>query len=106
MKYLTFSFDDGITQDKRMIELLNKYGLKCTFNLNSSLLGLKGGWEQNGKWLSHNKISPLEIKEIYARDGHNAPIFQRTSLLVVYAKSRLFPSSKGNSNVISELDIP
>ena len=48
MKYVTFSFDDGVTQDKRLIELLNKYGLKATFNLNSSLFGLKGGWEFNG----------------------------------------------------------
>lgn len=68
MKYVTFSFDDGITQDKRMIEILNKYGLKCTFNLNSALLGLKGGWERNGKPLRHNKISPLEVKETYV--GH------------------------------------
>ena len=30
MKYVTFSFDDGVTQDKRLIELLNKYGLKAT----------------------------------------------------------------------------
>ena len=44
MKYLTFSFDDGITQDKRMLAILDKYRLKCTFNLNSALLGLKGGW--------------------------------------------------------------
>ena len=68
MKYVTFSFDDGITQDKRMIEILNKYGLKCTFNLNSALLGLKGGWETEGKYLSHNKVSPLEVKQIY--EGH------------------------------------
>ena len=66
MKYLTFSFDDGVTQDKRMIEILNKYGLKCTFNLNSALFGLKGGWQQNGKPLIHNKVSPLEVKETYA----------------------------------------
>ena len=31
-KTVTFSYDDGITQDIRLIELLNKYGLKCTFN--------------------------------------------------------------------------
>lgn len=67
MKYVTFSFDDGVTQDKRLIELLNKYGLKATFNLNSSLLGLKGGWEFNGKYLNHTKISPMEVKETYAR---------------------------------------
>ncbi len=28
MKYVTFSFDDGVTQDKRLIALLNKYELK------------------------------------------------------------------------------
>ena len=76
MKCLTFSFDDGITQDKRMIDILDKYGLKCTFNLNSALLGLKGGWEQEGKWLSHNKISPLEVKETYV--GHEVAVHTLT----------------------------
>ena len=28
-KAVTFSFDDGVTQDIRLIEILNKYGLKC-----------------------------------------------------------------------------
>ena len=36
-KAITFSYDDGVTQDVRLIELLNKYGLKSTFNLNSEL---------------------------------------------------------------------
>lgn len=76
MKYVTFSFDDGVTQDKRFIEVLNKYGLKATFNLNSSLFGLKGGWEQNGKWLNHNKISPLEVKDVYA--GHEVAVHTLT----------------------------
>lgn len=66
LKYVTFSFDDGVTQDKRLVALLNKYGLKGTFNLNSSLFGLKGGWEQNGKFLSHNKVMPNDVKELYA----------------------------------------
>jgi len=35
MKAVTFSYDDGVEQDKRLIQLLNKYNLKCTFNLNS-----------------------------------------------------------------------
>lgn len=26
-KILTFSFDDGVTQDIRLIELFNKYGM-------------------------------------------------------------------------------
>lgn len=32
---LTFSFDDGVQQDKRFIGLLRQYGLCSTFNLNS-----------------------------------------------------------------------
>ena len=39
LKKLTFSFDDGVTQDRKLVELFNKYGLLCTFNINSDLLG-------------------------------------------------------------------
>ena len=42
IKAVTFSFDDGVTQDIALIKLLNKYGIKATFNLNSSLLGCDG----------------------------------------------------------------
>ena len=42
LKAFTLSFDDGVTQDERMINLLNKYGLRGTFNLNSALLGANG----------------------------------------------------------------
>ena len=76
MKYLTFSFDDGVTQDRRLIELFNKYGLKATFNLNSSLFGLKGGWEHNGKFLNHNKVLASEIKDLYA--GHEVAVHTLT----------------------------
>ncbi|HNX14524.1 MAG TPA: polysaccharide deacetylase, partial [Oscillospiraceae bacterium] len=31
-KAVTFSYDDGVTQDIRLIELFNKYGMKATFN--------------------------------------------------------------------------
>ena len=34
-KFFTLSFDDGVTQDRRFIKMLNDRGLKCTFNLNS-----------------------------------------------------------------------
>ena len=30
LKAVTFSFDDGVTQDIKLIEILNKYGLKAT----------------------------------------------------------------------------
>ncbi len=76
LKYVTFSFDDGVTQDKRLVEILNKYGLKGTFNLNSSLFGLKNGWEQNGKYLSHIKVMPSEVKQLYL--GHEVAVHTLT----------------------------
>ena len=36
-KAVTFSYDDGVKADGRLIDIFNKYGLKATFNLNSLL---------------------------------------------------------------------
>ncbi len=36
-KVFLISFDDGTIWDKRFVELLNQYGMKATFNLNSGL---------------------------------------------------------------------
>ena len=33
-KALTMSYDDGKVQDRRLIDIFNKYGIKGTFNLN------------------------------------------------------------------------
>ena len=65
-KAITFSYDDGVTQDIRLIELFNKYGLKCTFNLNSGLLGKPGQLLREGVDVRHDKISPERVREIYA----------------------------------------
>ena len=32
-KAVTFSFDDGVVFDKKLIDIFNKYGIKGTFNL-------------------------------------------------------------------------
>ena len=39
---VTFSYDDGRTHDLRLIELLNRYGFKGTFHLNSGTIGTPG----------------------------------------------------------------
>lgn len=75
-KCITFSFDDGVRQDKRLIDIFNKYGLKGTFNLNSSFLGLKGGREVNGKFLNNSKVFPSEVKDAYA--GHEVAVHTLT----------------------------
>ena len=67
-KAVTFSYDDGITQDQRLIRILNKYGLKCTFNLNSGLLGTHNSLLREDVTVAHVKPRACEVRKIYA--GH------------------------------------
>lgn len=67
-KAITFSYDDGISQDIRLVELFNKYGLKATFNINSELLGKPGKLIRNGVEVRHDKIAPENVAKIYS--GH------------------------------------
>lgn len=75
-KAITFSYDDGVTQDIRLIELLNKYGLKCTFNLNSELLGKKGMLIREGQRIAHYKLHPEDVKAVY--EGHEVAVHTLT----------------------------
>lgn len=67
-KAVTFSYDDGITQDKRLIKIFDKYGLKCTFNLNSGFLGTAGSLVRQDVTVAHCKPRACEIADIYR--GH------------------------------------
>lgn len=54
-KVLTMSYDDGRTEDRRLVKLFHQYGLKGTFHLNS---GLTDG----------ERIQPREWAKLY--EGH------------------------------------
>ena len=56
-KAITLSYDDGRSFDRKMIKILNEYGIKCTFNLFSGSIG------RNQQFVSSD-----EIEELYA--GH------------------------------------
>ena len=75
-KILTFSFDDGVTQDRRFIALMNRYGLKGTFNLNSELLGLPGELVREDMRVDHNKVEPAEVASLYR--GHEVAVHTLT----------------------------
>ncbi len=68
LKAVTFSYDDGVTQDQRLIALFNKYGLKSTFNINSEKFSEAAYLIRNDVTVSHVKPRACEIKDIYA--GH------------------------------------
>lgn len=65
LKRLTFSYDDGVTQDRRLLELFDKYGLKGTFNLNSLLCSTARVLTYNDVSVSQARPMLSEIHRIY-----------------------------------------
>lgn len=65
-KAFTLSYDDGVEQDRRLAALFRQYGLKCSFNLGSGLLGHKETGRAPGKKeIDVSKVSPEEVPEVY-----------------------------------------
>ncbi|MDR1668555.1 MAG: polysaccharide deacetylase family protein [Oscillospiraceae bacterium] len=64
-KALTFSFDDGVESDRALVRLLNRYGLKCSFNLNAGLFTDLGSWKH--KDFTVRRMNPFD-KGVYT--GH------------------------------------
>ena len=77
MKAVTFSYDDGVTQDIRLAELFHKYGLKATFNINSELLGRQDFLDAGGgRRVTHYKVKAQDVKSIY--EGHEVAVHTLT----------------------------
>ncbi len=84
MKAVTFSYDDGVEQDIRLIEILNKYGLKCTFNLNTGLDYDHGTWRYDDKFDVH-RLNLNDIKDIYK--GHEIAVHGKEHLCLTELES-------------------
>ncbi len=55
-KALAMSYDDGVKEDRRLVEIFNAYGIKGTFHLNAGFLGRE------------THLEAAEVKSLYA--GH------------------------------------
>ncbi len=64
-KAVTFSYDDGNRADLRLAECCDKYGVKCTFNINTVCLP-----EESGQ----GKISVEEIQQHLLDKGHEVAV--------------------------------
>ncbi len=73
-KFVTFSFDDGIEQDIKFVEMLNKYGFKATFNINTGIQTRANGWVNEGVEIHRMNIKGL--KELY--EGHEVAVHTLT----------------------------
>ena len=62
-KALTLSYDDGVVQDVKFAEMLNKYGIKATFNINSKHMGS-----------NPQRLSAEDIKKYLLDTGHEIAV--------------------------------
>lgn len=66
-KALTLSYDDGVDQDIRLIDIMQKSGLKGTFNLNSGCYAPEGKVYPEGQ--VHRRMSRSQVTETYTDSG-------------------------------------
>ena len=58
---VTFSYDDGVPQDKRLAELFDRYGMKATFNFNC-------------EYMRKTNFTKEEINEYFLSKGHEIAV--------------------------------
>ena len=102
MKAFTMSYDDGISQDIRLIEILNRYGLKATFNLNSGLFGQQRILQVRGVPVHHNRLKAEDVRSVYA--GHEVAAHTVThAMLPVCSKEEIVREVELDRLKLSEL---
>lgn len=63
---LTFSWDDGVEEDRPLVKFMNEHGLRGTFNLNSGSLG------RPDRPANNKRIDASEVASLY--QGHEVAI--------------------------------
>ena len=78
-KALTLSYDDGVRQDKKLISIMQKHGLKGTFNINGGMFGSEYSGVEVGR------MTVEEAVELYNTSGMEVAIhgFKHLSLAKV-----------------------
>ena len=69
-KVLTLSYDDGVVQDIRLMEILDKYGIKATFNINTGMYIPEDTVRQR----FHGRMKLSEAKKLYTGSGHEVAV--------------------------------
>ncbi len=71
-KALTFSYDDGRKQDRRLVDIFNRHGLKATFHLNSGKFGT-----DNGGYIEESEVAALYDGHEISAHTVNHPFLER-----------------------------
>ena len=79
---ITFSFDDGVKQDIRLIEIMKKHGLKGTFNLGSGMCEA-----------TKNHLKKADLYKTYAKSGME---------VAVHGRGHLYLTAVDKTQVVAE----
>lgn len=71
-KAFTLSYDDGMFQDIRLVDILNRNGLKGTFHL------ISGRIRKTDAEKPYSHLSARQIRELYLPGGHEVAIHTHT----------------------------
>ncbi|MBQ3141436.1 MAG: polysaccharide deacetylase family protein [Clostridia bacterium] len=73
---LTLSYDDGVQQDIRLIDIMNKNGIKGTFNFGSECFLPEGTVLPAGQ--IHRRLTVKQAYELYHDSGHEVAVHGAT----------------------------
>lgn len=97
-KAFSLSYDDGVVQDRKLVEMYNRYQVKCTFNLGYGVLGYKQVVDVPGKRRTDiSKVEPEEVQELYKNQevgGHSLYHSDLTALGSPYAMYEILEDKK------------
>lgn len=94
-KALTLSYDDGTIHDRKLVAMMNEYGIRGTFNLNSGMFSQKGTAVINGYETDMSRIAAEEVKTLYA--GHEV-----ASHTLTHPSLTALPSNMGAAEVLKD----
>ena len=72
MKVLTFSYDDGVVQDKKLVEIMDRHGIKGTFNINTGL------YHQGDKDPDYGRMTHKSTIELFKNSPHEVAVHAYT----------------------------
>lgn len=88
-KALTLSYDDGVIQDKRLIAILDKFGLKATFNINTGMY-----YEGDTDPTERGRLTRKSSIALYGNSNHE---------VAVHALTHPFLERLSSSEIIYEI---
>jgi peptidoglycan/xylan/chitin deacetylase (PgdA/CDA1 family) len=71
-KALTLSYDDGVEQDIRLLEIMNRHGIKGTFNISTGLHAPEGKVYKPGTLC--RRLTRQAVINLYKNSGHEVSV--------------------------------